>query len=438
MYSVIIITGVMCVCLIGAILIKPNITIGKISLGTYWMVALCGAAILLCKGCISVKQVGEGLVADSAINPVKILVLFLSMTVQSIFLDEVGMFKYCANFALRKSGHSQKKLFISLYAVVSLLTVFTSNDIIILTFTPFICYFAKNAGINPIPYLFTEFVAANTWSMALVIGNPTNVYLASFDGITFMKYARTMALPALLGGVCALGMLYLIFRKNLAKDYEGCTDSVTIENKPLLIIGLCHLGLCTLLLVLSSYIGFSMWLVTMVFAISLFACVTVYSLATGRREGLRLLFNSFKRMPWELVPFVISMFVCVLAFKEAGLSGKVCEMLGTDMTVIKYGLASFVTANLINNIPMSVLFASIAEGLSGVAHTMAVYAAIIGSNVGAFFTPIGALAGIMWTGILKKHDVKFGFGTYIKYGILIALPTLAAALLGLWIVSCFN
>ena len=38
---------------------------------------------------------------------------------------------------------------------------------------------AKNASINPIPYLAAEFVAANTWSMALIIGNPTNIYLVT-------------------------------------------------------------------------------------------------------------------------------------------------------------------------------------------------------------------------------------------------------------------
>lgn len=59
--------------------------------------------------------------------------------------------------------------------MVAILTIFTSNDIVILTFTPFICYFSKNAKINPIPYLVAEF-AATTYSMMLIIGNPTNIY----------------------------------------------------------------------------------------------------------------------------------------------------------------------------------------------------------------------------------------------------------------------
>lgn len=90
----------------------------------------------------------------------------------------------------KKAGASQKKLFFLLYIVTSVLTVFTSNDVIILTFTPFICYFAKNCEIDPVPYIVTEFVAANTWSMLFIIGNPTNIYLATTYGVGFAEYLK--------------------------------------------------------------------------------------------------------------------------------------------------------------------------------------------------------------------------------------------------------
>ena len=83
---------------------------------------------------------------------------------------------------------------------------------------------------------------------------------------------------------------------------------------------------------------------------------------------------------------------------------------------------------------MSVLFSSVVQELDPQVLMQGVYAAIVGSNVGAFFTPIGALAGIMWSGILKKHDVKMNFASYIKYGTAISVPTLLMTLLGLQIV----
>ncbi|MGF3585413.1 MAG: SLC13 family permease, partial [Thermoplasmatota archaeon] len=98
-------------------------------------------------------------------------------------------------------------LFILLYLY---LTIFTSNDIIILTFTPFIYYFTKNAGIDPKLYLIAEFFAANTWSMMLYIGNPTNILLAAAFDLRFDEYFKWMFLPAIVAGLVNMILLYLV------------------------------------------------------------------------------------------------------------------------------------------------------------------------------------------------------------------------------------
>ena len=89
------------------------------------------------------------------------------------------------------------------------------------------------------------------------------------------------------------------------------------------------------------------------------------------------------------------------------------------------------SANLINNIPMSVLFANLVSASDTTIQLKALYASVIGSNIGAYLTPIGALAGIMWMSILKKHEVKFSFLQFVAYGTIVSIPTLFAALGGL-------
>ena len=42
--------------------------------------------------------------------------------------------------------------------------------------------------------------------------------------------------------------------------------------------------------------------------------------------------------------------------------------------------------------------------------------------------PIGALAGIMFSSLLNKYDIKFSFLSFIKYGSIISIPTLAIPL----------
>jgi len=419
--------------MILSILFFPKLRLGKIKIDTYWIITLIGAVFMLIFGGTDIAIVGKALVADTAVNPLKILVLFLSMTILSIYLDELGFFRFLANLTLKHARTGQKKLFFYLYVTVSVLTVFTSNDIIILSFTPFICYFAKNAKINPIPYLAAEFVAANTWSMALIIGNPTNIYLATASGIGFAEYILYSIFPTLFGGTVAFLALLLLFRKKLKQPLQAETETVVIEDKLSLWVGIVHLAVCTVLLVISSYIGIEMWIVSVCAVGSLLIFTAV--IAIFRRKKPAALLGCLKRTPYQLIPFVLSMFVIIVVLSDAGVTQKIGEVMGSDLPILKYGVASFFASNLINNIPMSVLFSSIIASTGGAAGLPAVFATIIGSNIGAFFTPIGALAGIMWGSIITKYDVKFGYLDFLKMGIIVAVPTLFASLGGLWLAT---
>lgn len=432
MYSVCIIAGLVCVALVLTVLTNPSINIGKYHIRIfYWTAPVLGSIALLLFRLLPLPVMWEGLTSSGSINPLKILTLFISMTTLSIYLDEVGFFSYIAGISLKFAKTSQLRLFCVLFLLVSVLTVFTSNDIIILTFTPFICYFSKKAEIDPMPYLFGEFVAANTWSMMLIIGNPTNIYLATANGIGFGTYTAHMLLPTLFAGITAFLLLLMIFRKPLSQPISIKEEKPAIRDKGLVIIGLLHLVFCTVLLILSSYIGLEMWYITLGFAVSLFLCVTIYKKKKGVKE--RVLLHTIMRAPWELIPFVLSMFLLVLTLDRYQVTTIISDFFGTDHLVWKYGIASFLAANVMNNIPMSVAFSSIVSHLPEADRLPAAYASIIGSNIGAYFTPLGALAGIMWSGILNKMGIPFSFRKYISYGIRISIPVLIAALLGLLI-----
>lgn len=417
-----------------SVIIKPHIYIKGIKVGTYWLFSSLGAIVLLVSRSIPFNYLFSELTSSSSINPIKILILFFSMTSLSVFLDEIGFFKYLANLALRKTVKNQLGLFILIYIIVSILTVFTSNDIVVLTFTPFICFFAKNANINPLPYLFAEFVASNTWSMLLIIGNPTNIYLGSSAGINFMSYVSKMVLPTCLAGGISFLILFLLFHKELKKPISitKATEN-SIEGKTMLTLGVIHLAVCTILLAVSSYFSLEMYLISAIFAVSLF--LSVFIINTIRKKGLSPIARSFKRLPFELIPFVLSMFVLVLSLKYSGTTEMLSNILSKGDSIYTIGTASFLVSNIINNIPMSVLFSSLLSSSAGSqTYYQSVYAAIIGSNVGAFFTPVGALAGIMWASILKRFNVDFSFKKFILYGAVISIPTLFSALAGLSVV----
>ena len=80
---------------------------------------------------------------------------------------------------------------------------------------------------------------------------------------------------------------------------------------------------------------------------------------------------------------------------------------------------------------MSVFFCPVLGPIASLGGTNAlgaIYATVVGSNLGAYLTPVGALAGILWMSLLKKQGVKFGYLDFLRYGAIISIPTLAATL----------
>ena len=411
--------------IILSILFFPKIKIKNVQISLYWIIPLIAAFLLLVIKCVPFKYIIDNGFKESSINPIKILVLFFSMTFLSIFLDELGLFKHIALYALKKAKNRQISIFLVVYAFAAIVTVFTSNDIVILTLTPFICMFCKHAKINPIPYLIGEFVAANTYSMILIIGNPTNIYLATKASISFITYFKTMILPTLACAFAELLIIFLLFRKDLKKPIEKEEGDYPIDNKVDLVIGLIIMFACLLFLVISNYLHLGMWLISLIAATVLLVYLLIKDLIV---HNFKNLINTLKRLPYQLIPFIISMFIIVSALEYQGITLKISELLNGKGYIFKVGISSFFASNLINNIPMSIMYSSIVSNYSGIIYLKASYAAIIGSNLGAFLTPIGALAGIMFTDLINKYEVKFSFLTFIKYGVLISIPVLVVAL----------
>lgn len=308
-----------------SIVFLPEVKIKGKRIPVFFVVPVISAILIVALNVLTFREACDGLTGDMAsmfhgrnsVNPVKILLLFFGMTTVSVFLDEAGVFRFLATKSMKLAGHSRTKLFFILYGVVSILTVFTSNDIIILTFTPFICYFCKNADIDPVPYLVTEFVAANTFSMFFIIGNPTNIYLAESFHMTFSGYLKVMALPTIFGGLCALLVLYLLFKKQFKEEIPVSeVETAKIEKPYLAIFGAVLLIICLVFLIIADYVGIEMWAVaTCAFLLLVVGALVI---AAVKKEKPTELTNVFNRLPYELIPFVISMFIVVLSLKKNG------------------------------------------------------------------------------------------------------------------------
>ncbi len=408
------------ICLILSIMFKPKIK----KIDTYVIITLVGALLMIIFKQISLKQIYDEFFSNPLVSPIKILILFFTMTFLSVVCDNLGFFNFLAYKATKLGKSNQFILFTILFFLISLVTIFTSNDIIILTFTPFIISFTKRANISPIPFLVMEFSAANTASMALIVGNPTNIVLASTNNISFIEYFKVMWLVTLISSIFLYCLLILIFRKDLAKEITTSTDSnIPTLNKFLVSVSLSLLLLSTVLLALSNYLNIEMYLITSILSVILLIFLLVYYFITKKEKYV--LISSIKRLPYALIPFLLSMFILVGALKVNNVTNDLYELLNKGNDLFTYGLSSFIMCNIMNNIPMSILYSNV---LTLDASQKAIYATIVSSNLGAYLTPLGALAGIMWMSILKMYNVDFKFSSFVKYGIIISIPVLMVSL----------
>lgn len=419
----------------------------SINISSFFLGSLLGPLMLLALGLMRYTQILAGLNGYGQLNPFGILVLFLSMVFLSIFLDITGFFECWARAALRFAGSDGRRLFFTLYWTVSFLTIFTSNDIVILTFTPFIFYFTRAAGLPSRPYLISEFFAANTWSMMLYIGNPTNILLASAFSLKFEGYLLRMAVPTIVAGLTNLTMLYAIFRRDVCRPMRPGgvgrpLDAIT--DVPGAVLGVVALVGCILALCMAPYLGVEMWTVSLVFAMSLVTILAIRDsyarFLSGRlRNSQGSLGRTMRLMPWPVVPFILSMFISVEALRAYGIMTEVGSALAgiaggsTLSSVLLYGFSSALSANVVNNIPMTVGFVGIISTLPTRAVLPAVLATVVGSNLGANITPLGALAGILWMSILRGKAVDLSFWDFVRYGILVTPVSLILCLLVLGI-----
>ena len=139
----------------------PTINIKGKRIDTYWLITTIGAILILLFNISTAGDILNLFIQNNSTNPFKIIVLFLSLTFISKFLDAVGLFNFLASRASRIGKGNQFIIFTAFYFLISLLTIATNNDIIIIV-TPIIIYFARACKAKALPYLMMVCFVLNT------------------------------------------------------------------------------------------------------------------------------------------------------------------------------------------------------------------------------------------------------------------------------------
>jgi len=147
---------------------------------------------------------------------------------------------------------------------------------------------------DPVPLIIAEIAAANIGGSATMSGDPPNIIIGTAFGYTFGNFAANTGPTAWEAMILAVGLVYFMFRKILAKpkaelvlSENKCPEpKEAIVNRKLFLIQSAIFILIIILLVTHAETGISVALIGVIAAV-----LTV--LATGKRAP-----HVVKRLDW--------------------------------------------------------------------------------------------------------------------------------------------
>jgi len=389
--------------------------------------AIIGAVIALLSGVVSFHDV---LVVTSIVGDATLA--FIGIILLSMVLDEIGFFEWAAIKMARLSGGNGRLMFVYILLLGAFVSALFANDGAALILTPILLAKMKYLKMDKLAifaFLMAGGFIGDSASNPLVISNLTNIVTADYFNIGFIEYAKTMFLPNILSIIASITILFIYFRKSipLKVDISILPEaSSVIKSKKMFTYSWYFLTL----LMMSYIVGDIYHIPVSVFALGgslIFLAIATYFKAT---KPIMIIKNA----PWQVVWFSIGLYVVVYGLKNEGLTDMLSELLlsikpmGESVYIMATGFISAFLSAIMNNMP-TIMIMDIAIDKTG--DTFLAYANILGSNLGPKMTPIGSLATLLWLHILAKKGVKIGWIEYMKVGIVITIPVLFIALLGL-------
>ena len=176
------------------------------------VVALFGAMLMVLCGVITQEQA----VAHIDFNT---LALLIGMMIQVLILKETGLFRFLSIWAAQRVRGNPVALLAALSTLVLLCSALLDNVTTVLLTVPITFSLARQLGISAKPFVIAQIFASNIGGTCTMIGDPPNIMIASaVPELDFMAFIRNLALPCVISFIFTLGILLLIFRRDLRCD----------------------------------------------------------------------------------------------------------------------------------------------------------------------------------------------------------------------------
>jgi arsenical pump membrane protein len=334
-----------------------------------------------------------------------------------------GLFDWLAARATRHAGGSPRRLFLLIYLVGTVVTIFLSNDATAVVLTPAVAAAVRTAKAEqPLPYLLICAFIANAASFVLPISNPANLVIYGSHMPPLLQWLPSYLLPS----VVSIAVTYVLLRWT---QRQALHQSIAADvPAPALPFGgriaAAGIAVTALVLLSASAMDMQLGLPTCVAGVA----TAVIVLAFQPRKAWVIV----KDVSWGVLPLVAGLFVLVEALNETGLVAIIGSLLRETAAhsaagaAWAAGIAVALGSNLANNLPVGLIGGSVLQ--SDHISDQVTRAILIGVDLGPNLSVTGSLATILWLAALRRERVSVGAGRFLKWGAIVMPPALVFAI----------
>lgn len=360
-------------------------------------IAIVGSALLMALGVLDLKEAWQAI-------DYKTLIFLFSMMAISANLAFAGFF----NLALDKVTRLSKSPFGLLVVLTfgsGILSAIFLNDTIALIFTPLTLGLTQALKLNPIPYLLALAGSTNLGSVATISGNPQNILIGSFSGISYIDFAKALTPVALVSLLIQIGLLCFLYPEvRSIQPFLSASPQRYRVLKPLLIKSLLVTGG----LLVAFLIGIPPAQATLVAAGLMFI--------TRRIKPHRVL----NKVDWDLLVMFSGLFIITEAVQKLGILGLFSGLVHTPISIL--GVTA-ILSNLVSNVPAVLLLHHLIPHADNQTWLLVAASSTLAGNL----TLLGSVANLIVAEAVAKQGYQLSFWEHLRFGLPLTAVTLIVA-----------
>ena len=385
----------------------------------------------------------------------EVIALLVGMMIIVWVLSQTRVFEWLAVKLFELSKGNIKILFFSFFFITAILSAFLDNVTTIFLITPVAISISRIFEINPTRFIIPMIIASNLWGTATLIGDPPNIMIGSYAGISFNEFITNLGFPVVVMSIIICLTLYVMMKgefsrvkkiENFDETLKEMKKTYKLKHRKLLIASLSVLVLVIIFFFLHGVFHMPAAIPAVMGAALL---MLIRDRLIRRKFGKchmskelmeqRVHETFSKDVEWLVIGFFIFLFMIVGAVEHTGLLDVVAAQIqvtfGDNLLICALAILwiSAIFSAFLDNIPFTAVMLPVVANLidfyaaQGVDAHFLWWALAFGACLGGNGTIIGASANLVAAGLLEKEKFHLSFMEYFKIGFPLMLVQVAMA-----------